>query len=313
MPTLVTICSPETLPAVNPPRRKSGAGAFGSVETTLHMRAIPDFILAQSALISLDGHACASGFYLSYEGKFVALVTAKHVLFDENQSLRGNTVEVRSYPITLDWSDPSILSLDMTALYENNAVFVHEQYDAVAIVVGGKEFPDRESGPTHKGAPLDGITVKRKANILTTPISGTKRFEDVLIGNEVYISGYPLSLGMHSDKEPLQLDFSRPLLRRGMIAGVNRDLRTIVLDCPSYYGNSGGPVVELEPSGEGGIHVNVIGIVSQFVPFVDELKSNHGYVNMSIENSGYSIATPIDTILEMLSQIKVPDDEDNSG
>jgi hypothetical protein len=94
-----------------------------------------------------------------------------------------------------------------------------------------------------------------------------------------------------------QIDHNRPLLRQGMIAGKTEDER-IVLDCPAYSGNSGGLVVEIVD--EPGNHRNLgIGLISEQVPFVEELWSKQFKTQVAVrfENSGYSIAEPIDRVL----------------
>jgi len=46
---------------------------------------------------------------------------------------------------------------------------------------------------------------------------------------------------------------------------------------------------------------NVIGVVSEMIPFVDVLKSERfGFSNVNVANSGYSVIEPVDFILELL-------------
>jgi hypothetical protein len=68
-----------------------------------------------------------------------------------------------------------------------------------------------------------------------------RKFADVLISNDVYIFGYPSSVG-HSG----QLDHTRPLLRKGIVAGKNEAKNTIILDCPVHQGNSGGLALQID-------------------------------------------------------------------
>jgi hypothetical protein len=45
----------------------------------------------------------------------------------------------------------------------------------------------------------------------------------------------------------------------------------------------------------------VIGVISQFVPFAEVWDNKtHGYQNVEISNSGYSIATPIDFVIMLI-------------
>jgi hypothetical protein len=77
------------------------------------------------------------------------------------------------------------------------------------------------------------------------------------IGNSVWLFGYPTSLANDD------LDLKTPLLRAGIVAGITKR-HQIVLDCPSYFGNSGGLAVELVDERQYGI-----GVAIKMVPFGD--------------------------------------------
>ena len=75
----------------------------------------------------------------------------------------------------------------------------------------------------------------------------------------------------------------------------------IVLDVPLYKGNSGGPVLEVEQVSAFEVRFPVIGVVSQFIPYAEEwVNVKHGYSNIQISNSGYSVAIPMDSVLELI-------------
>ena len=80
----------------------------------------------------------------------------------------------------------------------------------------------------------------------------------------------------------------------------NEKNRTIILDVPVFFGNSGGLVVEDQ---EEEPQFLPIGVISEYVPFVEELFSlQHNEVtSFSRQNSGYSIAVPIDTVLDLIN------------
>jgi hypothetical protein len=102
--------------------------------------------------------------------------------------------------------------------------------------------------------------------------------------------GYPRSLSL--DLSLKQLDPLQPLLRRGLIAGINDQRKTIILDSPAYRGNSGGPVVELEQDNFM-TKLRIIGVVSELVPL------REGSEDFFLQfNSGYSIVEPMDAILD---------------
>ena len=114
----------------------------------------------------------------------------------------------------------------------------------------------------------------------------------MFIGNEVIAFGYPTSLSLQENK---QLNHLYPLLRKGMVAGRNLERRSIILDCPVYYGNSGGPVVQVETTPSGKNTFSMIGVIGEFVPFIDR-----GQTFFTANNSGYSIATPMDFVFDLI-------------
>jgi len=129
-----------------------------------------------------------------------------------------------------------------------------------------------------------------------------KKFNDVLIANEVIVFGYPRSIGI---KKIPQIEYDKPLLRKGIVAGKNNKVKTIVIDCPTYQGYSGGPVIEINKIDIHATVCKVIGLVSQFVPFMEEWKNvTIGYSNFELSNSGYSIVTPIEVAFELLNKTK---------
>lgn len=137
------------------------------------------------------------------------------------------------------------------------------------------------------------------SGILGVSTEAIKTFDQVLTANEVIVFGYPSSLGL---KNIPQLDPLRPLLRKGIVAGQNPQKRSIVIDCPSYPGNSGGPVLEIDAVNAFQKRFSVIGVVSEFVPFAETwMNLQHNYANTTLENSGYSIATPMDFVLQLVN------------
>jgi hypothetical protein len=110
--------------------------------------------------------------------------------------------------------------------------------------------------------------------------------------------GYPTSL-----TAPISGFFNpaQPLLRKGIVAGVNRSGRTIIVDSPSYQGNSGGPVLQVEHPSFGVTSFKIIGLVSAFVPFQEEWENKTlRYSHTIVANSGYTIVEPIDIALELV-------------
>ena len=79
---------------------------------------------------------------------------------------------------------------------------------------------------------------------------------------------------------------------------------TIVIDSPTFGGNSGGPVLEII-SNYPNIDAKLIGIVVSFIP-LEEIWYNPRYkiTNKEIVNSGYTIIEPIEKIFNLIKLTK---------
>ncbi len=252
-------------------------------------RSIPDNNLAYPVKVVLGNGASGSAVFVKTESG-IFLATAKHVFFDRDTKKRhSDTATLTSF--SRDLSAINRLSLDFAALESNGSVAAHHTHD-VAVVKIGLHTTDQ------RWKPVAGARIVSDAADLVY-ISGkesTKEYADVLIANDVFLFGYPSSIGM---KHLPQLDYDRPLLRKGIIAGKNDSSKTLILDCPVYHGNSGGPVIEVAPP-----YLRLVGVVSEFVPVAETwLNTMHKYTNTTITNSGYSIAEPVDFIFELLEHI----------
>lgn len=269
---------------------------------TFAMRAMPDDNLDYPVLITLDDRAYGSGFYFRKENKLY-FVTARHVLFQEDKKTETLNMLWSKALLTSYFTDPTthastqqMVALDLRALDAAKQLRAHPDRDIAIILLAASS--QAGPGPLQQWSP--GVTAP-PGEIKLRSISATnvKLFSDVLVGNEAFVFGYPRSIGL---KEMPQVDYNRPLLRKGIVAGKSDLLQTLVLDCPIYYGNSGGPILEAEQVSIDRWEFKLIGVAIEFVPFVEHWKSvEHGYTNVQFENSGYSIATPVDAILELLA------------
>lgn len=178
----------------------------------------------------------------------------------------------------------------------------HKTSDVAVVHLGARENIDGSN--EYKVHFNKGIEIVGKGIFNTVSVNAetaTKLLADVLVSNDVFVYGYPTSLGL---KNSPQFDFNKPLLRKGIVANIYPKQGTIILDCPVYYGNSGGPVVEVEyrPTGN---HHHVIGVVSQFIPFVQQWHNPpSGIVNTEFHNSGYSVAVSMDKVFELIGYKK---------
>ena len=145
-------------------------------------------------------------------------------------------------------------------------------------------------------SPVPGATWAEVAPLGTVGVSreGVKTLNEVIVGNEVIMYGYPTSLGL---QQIPQIDPFRPLLRKGVVAAKSLQRRSLVLDCPAYFGNSGGPVFEID-RGRTQISFRLIGVVTNYVPFI----ATDARTFVMQTNSGYSVATPMDAVLQLVGQ-----------
>lgn len=258
-------------------------------------RAIPDDNLGLPVSISLSNGEKGTGFFLNTES-YTYLVTAKHVLFDVSTlNLRAPTATLLSYG-----RDPSDLSqnmilLNLEEMFKTKNLKFHEKFDVAAGRIGkSTKINDTEVLKLYSYAKEKN---EAKTGIVGVSINNIKKLSEVLIANDVFVFGYPSSIGM---KQIPQIDYNRPLLRKGIVAGISYTNQSIIIDAAVYGGNSGGPVIQIEQSGFG-IKWYLIGLVSQFVPYAEEwLNRQYGYSNIGISNSGYTVVVPVDSILDVL-------------
>jgi hypothetical protein len=121
------------------------------------------------------------------------------------------------------------------------------------------------------------------------------RYADVDISSQIFMFGYP-SVGVAGFT---QIDTTRPLVRGGIVAGLNAALKTIIIDSPVNHGNSGGPVVQLSRTNR----LRIIGIATQFVPVPEDVVGvKPGESILALGNSGYGVVASADAIIELISQ-----------
>jgi hypothetical protein len=189
----------------------------------------------------------------------------------------------------------------MAVLSQAGAIKGHPSADVAVVRIADfvKSDADKDRPGTQTMQPLPGASIRTMApsGFLGVAVKATRKYEDVLVANDVLLFGYPTSLGI---QEVPQLDPMRPLLRRGIVAGLNPSSKSIVVDCPSYPGNSGGPVVEADRTAFAATF-NIIGVVREFVPFAEKsVNYPINYQNVTISNSGYTMVTPMDFVLELV-------------
>ncbi len=273
-----------------------------STQAASGMRALRDNLVNCPIQVQIDGQIVGSGFYLSTSDS-VYFVTAKHVIFDRaSGQRRGKLAALVSYPPDPKASQRIVLRLDLEALDAAGKIKRHNAQDALVILVANF-VSENGRGPADYEAPMK--PVKEVMALEMAPgglglanLDMTLGLDQVLVSNDVFVFGYPASLGM---KQVPQIDYARPLLRKGIVAGINQGTKSIILDCPAYGGNSGGPVVQVDQPGLSEKRFSIVGIVTEMVPYDEQwINITQGYSHITRSNSGYSIAVPMDPIYELI-------------
>lgn len=255
-----------------------------------------------SILLSInEGKSKWSWFRLKYKG-YNIIVSAKHVLFDEKEKLYGENLTITCHSSPL-WEGHLIFWIDL----REAKIYSSKSSDICIVLFGKNECADPNQIPlkydknNHKRpASLeleDYITVIEQTwtNLVSVDIEATRNLKEIGIANEVYLMGYPTSLWLANNS---YFDYTKPLIRKGIISGINSKEQTFIIDCPSYQGNSGGPVIEHWEDW----YFRVIGLVSKYIPFETTWYNNRErwIKHTEVENSGFSVCIPFDKIIELI-------------
>lgn len=256
------------------------------------------------------GNFSGSGFFISIENK-VFFVTAKHVIINEkiNQAKEIERTKIDSNIYIISYSQdvvknkPDTLVIDFDKSSAANFLRYTLQKD-IAMIYIGKIRPINDSTSIYEYQPfVQRLTKGTRINSFF--LDDITTFENINIGEDIVMAGYPKSLGDASNN---QYDFDRPLLRKGIIAGKAISILNIIVDCPSYGGNSGGPVfVEETFVKENKVIKNykLIGLVKGFIPYNEVwYNQNYRYSNVEINNSGFSEIVPIDFVISLYKDLK---------
>lgn len=256
------------------------------------MRALPKDNLAYPILIRLDTGSMGTGCMINCPD-CIFLATAKHVLFDQSGKRLGGSANLRSYTPDLQENDCTQITIDLSQVEADSNLKVHAAQDVCLIKIFKRNGGNWQ--------PLSGVNVDQISSVGICGINidqTAKLYADVMESNDIYIFGYPVSIGLKSSP---QFNSILPLLRKGIVAGRNDHNKTIIIDCPVYKGNSGGPVIEVEMDFPRGISYKLIGLVIQFIPVEEKWYSLlYQTTNTQISNSGYSVVVPVDFVREVI-------------
>ena len=265
---------------------------------------LPDILLTSPVFIE-HKNGTGTGFLIS-DSTNLYFVTARHIFMDPTKK-KSNILSVKEAKLTLYAEDPvtgekTVYKINLEAALSSGLIMASPKEDVLIIKIAELE-----------GAEGDKVAVKYYKKVVQKltksvflnfiPISVLEKYEDVNVGDEIFLLGYPASIGL---KMSPQFDYSRPLLRRGIIAGKYDPRKSLILDCPTYPGNSGGPVIVKIVKIVKNITITeykLVGVVVEFIPYKEQwVNTRSMVVNIDIFNSGYSVAVSASRILELLSE-----------
>ena len=261
-------------------------------------KVLVDIFIPSTVQIKYPSGGSSSGIIVT-DSTYFYLVTARHCLFNESKNNKISLIDSAAlliYYVNDPFSSkPDTISVNLSnALRKRDLLF--DPVNDIAILVLAKVI-----GFTASGKPR--FTYTNSTNKLTKMPPGgiysdvCLNFDKVDVGEDCIIIGYPSSLQLNSIND---YDFQRPLLRKGAIAGKDKLKGTIIVDCPSYQGNSGGPVfsASLYPN----LNIGLIGIISRSILHVEQLESIYykTIVSVNLNNSGYTVIVPIEFALSLM-------------
>lgn len=239
-------------------------------------------VLIQSKDKSLSG----SGF-LYNTGTNLYLMTAKHVLLNQNNNLLFNELVFLSYPHDAQKESSREYTINLRDAFTQKKARYGADFDIVAVQIGTI---------TKNMVTYFNFVAKKPTSDIINEFSLEEcvlNIDSINIGDEVFMIGYPKSLE-HTNYNIF--DFNRPIARKGAIAGKDYAHNTILIDCPAYGGNSGGPILIK-------IHnkLKMIGLVSSYVPYYDYwINPVTKITNTETINSGLTVVIPFYWIIKDL-------------
>lgn len=218
-----------------------------------------------------------TGFLIESPGNHYILITAKHVIFDEEEGKIRNNL---SYRLN-DKKGQSIL-------------ITEEQLKKYPL---GSWF-----WPSNGGFACRFIVVSKTSDIACIPREEFLGYKFVQAGAPILLLGFPMGL---RSKE-----YALPIVRSGTIA--RSDSKTIIVDTYIYPGNSGGPILYIPNIKiSGGLlksalvnKEKLVGLAIKYIPYIDtavSLQTKRARITFE-ENSGLCIAIPTDIISSFLKR-----------
>ena len=216
-----------------------------------------------------------TGFLVASQNDHMLLVTAKHVISDNNGKIKEGLV----YRINLKEEKSTIID-DMGLIK----------------LGGGNWFLSKTSDVAVRFMPHN-----QKSDILKIPAKFFLKKESVEPGTPALILGFPM--GLRSE------EYATPIVRRAVVA--LKEKTYFIVDGFAFPGNSGGPVLYMPAHQIGMIKLNnykseqmLLGIISAYIPYKDtavSLQTKRPRITFE-ENSGLTVVIPSDDILKLMER-----------
>lgn len=244
------------------------------------------------AVLVQTAKSSGSGFYLTdTSSNSLYFVTACHVLVDPNGNFISDSIHLVSYKKNSQVDSRDIFRISLSSALKNGS-FAFDVKKDIAVLLLAKS----QNRALAYGTYVTKVT-QTSTYLNSWDINDSKKISELKTTDEIFTIGYPKSLTLISN-----FDFNRPLVRKGILAGIDFQKKRIIADLATYQGNSGGMVVEASLINRKDY---LVGVVSQFVPFEERWRNEaYGYANTNVYNSGYSVLIPCDYILEQIAIIK---------
>jgi hypothetical protein len=224
----------------------------------------------------------------------IYLVTAKHVIFNKfSKSLRSEFLLI-STSVYNESHEATNINVDLKSDEAKKEITFHPSADICVIRL--LVILEHKEPNSFNLLPFVEWSNQGRSGLRFVYVEkNIGKLSEVMLSNTIFMYGFPTSLNLYKES----LDKNLPLIRKGIVSGINYKKRQIILDCEAHYGNSGGPIVQISRENNKIIH-KVIGIVTEFIPYNDKyINPKNGLEFVSAVNSGYSIVEPIDFILEI--------------
>jgi|SRR6185437_6713707 len=233
-----------------------------------------------------------SGFYLKDTVKnYVCLVTACHVIVNKQNKVLSDSILFISYKKNSQRDDRDSFKLSLSSAAQMG-MFSYDIQKDVAVI----KFAITK-GVLVSYLPFIRKTTKTTTHLNPFQVNQIKKINNITTMSDIFTVGYPKSLSLQAN-----FDYNRPLIRRGIISGIDLNKKKIIADCAVYQGNSGGAVFEIQLLSN---ELYLVGIVSKFVMFEEHWKNEaYNYTNTNVYNSGYAVLVPMDEVLDLIKNLK---------